>query len=173
MAKEGLEDLAGAGRVVAGTIVDLARTPVGLAVRTGAARPDISSVDAFRRALLQAKTVAFVDSTVGIYLRTKLFPQLGVAEQVAPETVDGRCERRRRGRRGFHDSTAQRDHQREERRGRRHAYQPKFRYISIFSAAIVTGAAQADAGQKLIDYLASDKARAAIANSGMESIGRR
>jgi len=49
----------------------------------------------------------------------------------------------------------------------------EIQYISVFSAAVVKGAAQPDAGQKLIDFLASDKARAAITNSGMEPIGRR
>jgi len=172
MAKEGLEDLASAGRVVAGTVVDLARTPVGLAVRAGAARPDISSVDAFRRALLQARTVAFVDSTVGIYLRTKLFPQLGVAEQVAGKLSTGGVTAVAAGEADF---TIQPLSELTNVKGIEvvGTIPAEIQYISVFSAAVVKGAAQPDAGQKLIDFLASDKARAAITNSGMEPIGRR
>jgi molybdate transport system substrate-binding protein len=171
MAKEGLEDLVKVGRVVPGSVVDLARTPVGLAVRAGAPKPDISTVEAFKRTLLQAKTVAFVDSTVGIYLRTKLFPQLGVADQIGPKLSTA-------GAAGVAAGTAD------------FTIQPlseltnvkgievvgtiprEIQYISVFSGGIVANAGQPDSGRRLIEFLASDKARAAITNNGMEPIGR-
>jgi len=171
MSKEGLEDLVKAGRLVSGTVVDLARTPVGVAVRAGAAKPDISTVDAFKRALLQAKTVAFVDSTVGIYLRTKLFPQLGVADQVGAKLSTGGVAAVAAGEA---DLTIQPLSELTNVKGVEvvGTIPQEIQYISVFTAAIVSGAAQPDAGRKLIDFFTSEKARAAMVASGMEPIGR-
>jgi molybdate transport system substrate-binding protein len=69
-----------------GSKVELARSQVGMVVRAGAAKPDISSVEAFRKTLLAAKSIAYSDSGSGTYLSTKLFAQLGVAEQVAAKS---------------------------------------------------------------------------------------
>jgi molybdate transport system substrate-binding protein len=66
-----------------GSKVELARSQVGMVVRAGAAKPDISSVEAFRKTLLAAKSIAYSDSGSGTYLSTRLFAQLGVAEQLA------------------------------------------------------------------------------------------
>jgi molybdate transport system substrate-binding protein len=63
--------------------VELARSQVGMVVRAGAEKPDIGSVEAFRSALLAAKSIAYSDSGSGTYLSTRLFRQLGVADQVA------------------------------------------------------------------------------------------
>ena len=63
--------------------VELARSQVGMVVRAGAATPDIGSVEAFRNALLAAKSIAYSDSGSGTYLSTTLFEKLGVADQVA------------------------------------------------------------------------------------------
>ena len=71
------------GLVRAGSKVELARSQIGMVVRAGAAEPDIGSVEAFRSALLAAKSIAYSDSGSGTYLSTKLFAELGVAEQVA------------------------------------------------------------------------------------------
>jgi molybdate transport system substrate-binding protein len=63
--------------------IELAKSQVGMVVRAGAAKPDISSVEAFRKSLLAAKSIAYSDSGSGTYLSTRLFAQLGIAEQVA------------------------------------------------------------------------------------------
>jgi molybdate transport system substrate-binding protein len=77
------DELAMRGLVQAGSKILLARSQVGMVVRAGAAKPDIRSVDAFRRMLLAVNSIAYSDSASGIYLSTILFPKLGVAEQVA------------------------------------------------------------------------------------------
>ena len=78
-----IDDLSRQGLVRAGSKVDLARSQIGMVVRAGADKPDIGSVDAFRRALLNAKSIAYSDSASGIYLSTTLYTKLGIAEQVA------------------------------------------------------------------------------------------
>jgi molybdate transport system substrate-binding protein len=63
--------------------ISLARSLIGMVVRAGTARPDISSVEPLRTTLLTAKSIAYSDSGSGAYLSTTLFPKLGIADQVA------------------------------------------------------------------------------------------
>ena len=66
-----------------GSKVDLALSQIGMVVRSGAALPNIDTVEAFRRTLLAAKSIGYSDSGSGTYLSTTLFAKLGVANQVA------------------------------------------------------------------------------------------
>jgi len=77
-----LDDLTKQGKVIAGSRVDLAQSGIGVAVRAGAPKPDISSIEAFRRTLLEAKSIAYSDSASGVYVSTELFQRLGIADQV-------------------------------------------------------------------------------------------
>jgi molybdate transport system substrate-binding protein len=83
-----VDDLAGKGKFVAGTRQNLARVGVGVMVKAGAPKPDISSVDAFKKALLAAKSVAYIDpasgGSSGIYV-AGLLDKLGIADQVKPK----------------------------------------------------------------------------------------
>ena len=63
--------------------IELARSLIGMVVPAGAAKPDISNVEAFRSTLLAARSIAYSDSGSGTYLSTTLFPRLGVADQIA------------------------------------------------------------------------------------------
>jgi hypothetical protein len=63
-----LDDLIALGAIVRDSAADVARSIVGLAVRTGAAKPDIGSVEALRRALLQARSIAYSDGPSGAYV---------------------------------------------------------------------------------------------------------
>jgi molybdate transport system substrate-binding protein len=82
LSREGLSELIAANRIIAGTDVDLARVPLGVAVRAGTSKPDVSTVEAIKQLLLKAKTVAVAGSTSGIWLRTDLFPRLGIVEKI-------------------------------------------------------------------------------------------
>src|ERR1700726_4910803 len=82
LSQEGLSELIAANRIATGTDVDLARVPLGVAVRAGTPKPDVSTVEAFKRLLLSAKTVAIPASTSGIWLIHDLFPRLGIADKV-------------------------------------------------------------------------------------------
>jgi molybdate transport system substrate-binding protein len=82
LARTALDELIGEGRVVAASSVDLARSNIGMAVRQGAPKPDISSVEALKRTLRQARSIAYSAQVSGIYLSTELFPRLGIAAEV-------------------------------------------------------------------------------------------
>ena len=77
------EELAKKGMLRADSKTELARSLIGMVVRAGTAKPDIGSVEAFRSTLLAAKSIAYSDSGSGTYLSTKLFPKLGIADQIA------------------------------------------------------------------------------------------
>ncbi|MDB5804397.1 MAG: molybdate transporter periplasmic protein [Betaproteobacteria bacterium] len=78
----GIADLAKQGKVAAGTPSNLARSGAGVAIKKGAAKPDIGTTDAFKRTLLNAKSVGIVDATpTGNYFKT-LFPRLGIADEM-------------------------------------------------------------------------------------------
>ena len=77
------DELAKQGRVRPGSKIELAKSQVGMVVRAGAAKPDISSVEAFRKTLLAAQSIGYSDSGSGIYLSTVLFEKLGIADQIA------------------------------------------------------------------------------------------
>jgi molybdate transport system substrate-binding protein len=171
MAKEGLDDLMKEGRVVAGSDVDLAQTPVGVAIRAGGQRPDLSGVDAFKRSLLAAQRIGYINSTVGIYLTTKLFPQLGIAADVTPK-LDPRGVAAVAG--GEVDMSIQPLSELRNVAGTEVAglIPKEIQYISVFSAAVVKDAQQPAAARQLITFLLSQKADAAITNAGMTRVGR-
>lgn len=82
LASPALDLLVAQGKVVRGSRVDLAESIIGMAVRAGATKPDIHTVDALRSSLLNAKSIAFSGSASGVYLSTELFQRLGIADQI-------------------------------------------------------------------------------------------
>ena len=68
-----LDDLVKKGKAIADSHVDLVKSPIGIAVKSGAPKPDIVSADAVKRALLAAKSVAYSDSASGVYVSTEMF----------------------------------------------------------------------------------------------------
>jgi molybdate transport system substrate-binding protein len=77
------DELGKRGLVQASTKTELARSLIGMVVQAGAPKPDIGSVEALKRTLKAAKSIAYSDSGSGTYLSTKLFVQLGIAEEIA------------------------------------------------------------------------------------------
>ena len=82
MAGPALADLIENGKVVRDSRVDLVQSKIGMAVKAGAPKPDISTIDALKRTLLAAKSIGYSDSASGVYLSTELFPKLGIAEKI-------------------------------------------------------------------------------------------
>ena len=83
MVASALDDLVRQGKVVPASRVDIARSYIGMAVKAGAPKPDISTVAALKQTLLNAKSIAYSDSASGVYLSTVGFKQLGIADQIA------------------------------------------------------------------------------------------
>jgi molybdate transport system substrate-binding protein len=85
-----MDALAKSNHVVTDSRRDLARTAVGVAVREGAPKPDISTVDAFKRAVLEAKSIVYLDpasgATSGIHVANVL-KQLGLADTIKDKVV--------------------------------------------------------------------------------------
>jgi molybdate transport system substrate-binding protein len=83
-----VNDLIAKGKIAAGSRVNLASVGVGVVVKEGAPKPDVSTVEAFKRALLAAKSVAYIDpasgGSSGIYI-DKLLDRLGIADQIRPK----------------------------------------------------------------------------------------
>ena len=82
LASSALEELMKNHKVISGTRVDLARSVIAMAVRAGAPKPDISTLEGLKRTLLAAKSIAYSDSTSGVYLSTELFQRLGIADAI-------------------------------------------------------------------------------------------
>jgi len=83
-----VEDLAGQGKVVPGSKVDVARSGVGIGVKAGAPRPDIGTPDALKRAVLAAKSVGFSKEGASGVAFAKVLERLGIAEQVRAKYKD-------------------------------------------------------------------------------------
>lgn len=86
MAGPALDALIKQGKILAGSRVDLVQSRIGMAVKAGAPRPDISTVEALKRTLLAAKSIGYSDSASGVYLSTELFLKLGIWEQIKPKS---------------------------------------------------------------------------------------
>jgi molybdate transport system substrate-binding protein len=86
LAADGLEALIARGLAQPGSRVDIARSLIGMAVRKGAPRPDISTVDAFRQVLLNAQSIAYSASASGVYIETEMYRRLGIHDQVMPKS---------------------------------------------------------------------------------------
>ena len=86
MARSELDSLAQKGLVVEGSQVDLVRSRIGMAVKAGASSPDISTVEAFKKTLLAARSIAYSDSASGVYISSQMYKILGIEDQVAPKS---------------------------------------------------------------------------------------
>jgi len=172
LSREGLAELVALGRIMPGTVTDLAIAPLGAAVPLGSARPDISNVAAFTQAIVKANSIVVPGSTSGIYLTTELFPMLGVAKQISVKITE-------RGSQATSLLAA---------REAAMAIQPsselvniagidfigrlpnEIQLLQIFAIAITKESIQVEAAKKLIQFLTSPAAAVPIQNSGMDLV---
>src|SRR3954469_18096938 len=84
LAAPAIDDQIKLGKAAAGSRVDFAQSGTGMAVKKGAAKPDIGSVDAFKKALLAAKSIGYSTGPSGVYI-VSVFDKLGLADQVKPK----------------------------------------------------------------------------------------
>lgn len=168
-----LDDLIKQGKVVPDSKVALADSRIGLAVRAGAPKPDISTLDAFRDTLLKAASIAYSDSASGVYVEKEMFRKLGIEEQV-------------KGRAHMIEKTpvgsvvAKGDYEVGLQQVSELLPVPGTTFvgkipeavqsITTFAAGVPVNAEHPDAGRALIRYLASPAARADIERSGMDPV---
>jgi molybdate transport system substrate-binding protein len=166
MSRGGLAELITEGRIIIGSDVDLAQVPLAIGVRTGAPRPDISTVNAFKQTLLRAKSIGSQSSST-IYLNTKLFPQLGIGSAMAGKLADGGAA-----------SVASGEVEMVVAPVSEILHVPgvdfvgtipaEIQFIQTFAAAMVRDAKELETSKRLIAFLASDKATPAIEKAGMK-----
>jgi molybdate transport system substrate-binding protein len=168
-----LGDLIKAGKVVADSRIDLVKSPIGIAVKSGAPKPDISTADAVKRALLAAKSVAYSDSASGVYVSTEMFQKLGIVDAMKdkakkiPATPVAEIVARGEAEIGFQQISEMLPVPGVDIVGQ---LPPELQKITVFSAGIATSSKEPEAGKALIKFLASPGASAAIIKSGMEPI---
>lgn len=162
------------GQIVADTRMPVGRVGAGVVVKAGAPKPDVSSVEALERAVLDADAVVYNTASTGIYL-DKLFAQLGVLDAIKPKTTrypDGASVMehviRGNGREiGFGAITEIR------------LFEPKglqlagplpaaVQNYTAYEAAVMTGARNAEAARAVLNVLASPAGKAAFAAGGVE-----
>jgi molybdate transport system substrate-binding protein len=165
------------GLVLAEGHAPLARSTIGMAVRAGASRPDISSVDALRRTLLAAESIAYSASVSGQYLTTELVQRLGIADQVLGKSrLIGGGERVGSAvARGDAEIGFQQMSELLPVPGIAHItpLPPEVQKVSTFAAGVAASAPDAALARSVIQFLASREAATAITNSGLEPIGVR
>jgi molybdate transport system substrate-binding protein len=172
LSREGLGELMAANKIIPGTEVDLARVPLGVAVRAGAPKPDVSTIEAFKKVLLKAKTVAVPGSTSGIWLRTNLFPRLGIAEKINVEAKSRGAQATATVAAGGADLAVMPVSEILHATGVDFAgsLPPEIQFVQVFSAAVVAGTEAIESSKRLIEFLASGRASEIIRKSGMESL---
>jgi molybdate transport system substrate-binding protein len=86
MVGSALGELAAKGSVDPASRVDVADSKIAMAVKEGAPKPDIATLDAFKRALLAAKSVAYSDSASGVYIEREMYAKLGIEAEMRPKS---------------------------------------------------------------------------------------
>jgi molybdate transport system substrate-binding protein len=165
------------GLIMADSYTPLARSAIAMAVRAGAPTPDIGTVDALKRTLLQAKSIAYSASVSGDYLSTELLQRLGIADRVL-----SKCRRVEGGERvgavvarGEAEIGFQQLSELLPVPGIDHVtpLPPEAQKVSVFSAGVARSTRDSNAARAVVKFLASPEAARAIINSGLEPVGNR
>ncbi len=174
MARPTLDGLAREGKVVAGSQVDLVTSGIGVAVRAGAPKPDISSGEALKRALLAAKSIGYSQGPSGVYL-IKLFERWGIADtirsrvlQTQPGNPVGEAVARGEAEIGFQQVS-----ELLPIAGISFVGPPPadIQEVTTFAGGIHAAAKEVDAAKAWVKFITSPAAAAAIRRSGMEPAG--
>lgn len=171
MAANGLEDLAKAGKIESASQTPFVKSGVGMAVRAGAPRPDVSSVETFKRTLLAAKSVGYSTGPSGSYL-VGLFERLGIAADIKAKTKliqgepVGEFVARGEAEIGFQQIPEILPVKGIQYLGPLPA---EIQYTTVFSAGLHTAARQADAARAWIKFLKTPEAAAFYKKYGMEA----
>lgn len=173
LAAPALDELIKQGKVVPGSRVDLVRSTIGMAVRAGAPKPDIGTVEALKRTLREAKSIAYSASASGVYLSTVLFPRLGIWDEIKGKSRKIESERvgtvvaRGDAEIGFQQVSELLPIPGIEYVG---PLPPEIQQVTIFSSGIAVGSKEPDAARALVRFLSSPAAAPVITRTGLEPI---
>jgi len=165
-----LDELAAAGRIRPETRVDLGRSLIGMAVRSGAPKPDISTREALIETLLAADSIGYSASVSGTRLANEVFPSLGIWEQIEPKTQRIVTERvasvvaRGDVEIGFQQISAILPIEGADYAG---TIPDELQEVAFFSAGIMEGAANTDAAERLVAFLSSPAVAEIIESTGL------
>jgi molybdate transport system substrate-binding protein len=167
-----LEDLIKQGKIASGSRVDLAKSGIGVAIKAGAPKPDLSSADALKRTLLAAKTVGYTSGPSGVYMGN-LIEQMGIGPQVTAKkrsvpsggtigtiVASGDCEI------GFQQISEIVHIKGVDYAGPLPA---EVQRVTVFSSGVQTGATGADAATALQTFLTTPPAAAVMRKHGLET----
>jgi len=171
LAADAIGKLAAAGRIVDGSVTDLVRSGVAIAVPRGAARPDIGSEEALRRAVLAAPTLGYSTGPSGVALQ-QLFARWGIAEaiqsrlvQAPPGVAVGSLVARGEVALGFQQLSELMHLDGIEVVG---SMPPELAIVTTFTGAVCSASTQPDAARALLDFIRSPAADEARRRNGMQ-----
>jgi molybdate transport system substrate-binding protein len=176
LASSGLEGLVKQHKVIPGSRVDLARSFIAMAVRAGAQKPDISTLEGLKRTLLSAESIAYSDSVSGVYLSTELFPRLGIADAIRSKCIRidigmvGTVIARGDAEIGFQQLSELLPIAGIEIVG---PIPSEAQKITMFSGGVVVNSKQPAIAKQFLQFLASPEAAATIKKSGMQPVSER
>jgi len=171
MAASSIDEHIKGGKVVPGSRVDLAKSGVGVGVKSGAPKPDISTTEALKKTILAARSIGYSTGPSGVYV-TGLFQRLGVADE-----IKGRLEQTPTGvfvgsiiasgeaEIGFQQISELSHFAGVDYVGPLPADVQQF---TMFSSGIIVGAKDADGAKALVKFITAPAAAAAFKNRGME-----
>jgi molybdate transport system substrate-binding protein len=171
MAAPAIDEQIKLGKAVAGSRVDVAKSGTGVAVRKGAPKPDIGSVEAFRKTLLSVKSIGYSTGPSGVYM-LGVFEKLGVADQ-----VNGKLKQTPSGvfvgnliANGETEIGFQQISELVHFAGIDYVgpLPGELQRMTVFSAGIHTGAKQPDAAKALVKFLTAPAAAGVIRKHGLE-----
>jgi molybdate transport system substrate-binding protein len=171
MSSSSIDELIKSGKIVRGSRVDFAKSGVGVAVRKGAPKPDISSTEALKKTLLAAKSIGYSTGPSGNYI-VSLFEKMGIGDQVKPKLkqtptgvfvgsiiASGDVDI------GFQQVSELMHFAGIDYLGPLPA---DVQYITIFSSGVHAGAKQEDAAKALVKFITAPAAAAVIKKHGLE-----
>ena len=171
LASDAIDRLIGSGHVVAGSRVDLMRSPVAIAVRAGAPRPDVGSEAALRQAVEAARRIGYSTGPSGTHL-ARLFERWGLADRIRDRIVQpppgvpvGGLVARGEIELGFQQLSELMHLEGIDVIG---TLPPGCDFITIFSAGVCATATQSDAARAMLDFMSSPAADEAKRRHGME-----
>ena len=171
MSAPSIEEHTKGGKVVAGSRADLAKSGVGIAVKTGAPKPDISSTDALKKTLLAAKSIGYSTGPSGNYVVT-MFQKMGIADE-----LKGKLKQTPTGvfvgsiiASGEAELSFQQVSELSHFPGLDYVgpLPADLQFITVFSGGVMSGAKESEAAKALIRFLTAPEAASAYKKRGME-----